>query len=71
MRTLISNLRVGANWRSVIPGLARAFVLHEKVFFIPPHALAESFIGNPCEMSETPRGLATYLRTLWFLFAPL
>ena len=30
MRTLISNLRVGANWRSVIPGLARAFVLHEK-----------------------------------------
>lgn len=31
MRTLISNLRVGANWRSVIPALARAFVLHEKV----------------------------------------
>ena len=30
MRTLISNLRVGANWRSVIPGLARAFVAHEK-----------------------------------------
>ena len=30
VRTLISNLRVGANWRSVIPGLARAFVLHEK-----------------------------------------
>ena len=30
MRTLISNLRVGANWRSVIPGLARAFVAHDK-----------------------------------------
>lgn len=30
VRTLISNLRVGANWRSVIPGLARAFVAHEK-----------------------------------------
>ena len=30
VRTLISNLRVGANWRSVIPGLARAFVYHDK-----------------------------------------
>lgn len=30
VRTLISNLRVGANWRSVLPGLARAFVYHEK-----------------------------------------
>ena len=30
VRTLISNLRVGANWRSVMPGLARAFLLHER-----------------------------------------
>jgi hypothetical protein len=27
-RTLVRNLRVGANWRSVVPALARAVVLH-------------------------------------------
>ena len=28
VRTLVSNLRVGANWRSVIGALARAALLH-------------------------------------------
>ena len=28
MRTLVANLRVGANWRSVIGSLARAVLLH-------------------------------------------
>ena len=28
VRTLVSNLRVGANWRSVIGALARATLLH-------------------------------------------
>lgn len=30
MRTLVSNLRVGANWRSVIGAMARAVVLHKE-----------------------------------------
>ncbi len=29
-RTLVQNLRVGANWRSVIPALAKAIVLHKE-----------------------------------------
>lgn len=29
-RTLVQNLRVGANWRSVVPALARAVVLHRE-----------------------------------------
>ena len=30
VRTLVSNLRVGANWRSVIGALARAALLHSE-----------------------------------------
>ena len=30
VRTLVSNLRVGANWRSVIGAMARAVVLHKE-----------------------------------------
>ena len=30
VRTLVSNLRVGANWRSVIGAMARAVVLHRE-----------------------------------------
>lgn len=30
VRTLVSNLRVGANWRSVIGALARATLLHSE-----------------------------------------
>jgi DNA ligase 1 len=29
VRTLVQNLRVGANWRSVVPALARAVVIHQ------------------------------------------
>ena len=29
-RTLVQNLRVGANWRSVVPALAKAVVLHKE-----------------------------------------
>ena len=30
VRTLVSNLRVGANWRSVIGAMARAVVMHRE-----------------------------------------
>lgn len=30
VRTLVSNMRVGANWRSVIGAMARAVVLHRE-----------------------------------------
>lgn len=30
VRTLVSNLRVGANWRSVIGAMARAVMLHQE-----------------------------------------
>jgi len=35
VRTLVSNLRVGANWRSVIGAMARAVVLHQEGPRIP------------------------------------
>ena len=48
MRTLISNLRVGANWRSVMPGLARAFLLHEK----GPHVSKAEMDAASAQVSE-------------------
>lgn len=35
MRTLVQNLRVGANWRSVIGPLAKAVVLHKEGMRVP------------------------------------
>ena len=35
VRTLVSNLRVGANWRSVIGAMARAVVMHREGFRVP------------------------------------
>ena len=48
VRTLISNLRVGANWRSVMPGLARAFLLHEK----GPHVSKAEMDAASAQVSE-------------------
>ena len=35
VRTLVSNLRVGANWRSVIGAMARAVVMHREGSRVP------------------------------------
>jgi len=31
VRTLVQNLRVGANWRSIVGALAKATLLHRRV----------------------------------------
>ncbi|KAG2439579.1 hypothetical protein HXX76_004931 [Chlamydomonas incerta] len=38
VRTLISNLRVGANWRSVLAPLGRAILLHQRAATMTAHA---------------------------------
>ncbi len=37
VRTLVQNLRVGANWRSVIGSLSRAVLLHAEASVRPPN----------------------------------
>lgn len=53
VRTLVQALRVGANWRSVVPALAKAFVIHS----VQADALAE-FLEKEASLSTSSAAAA-------------
>ncbi|KAK9865080.1 hypothetical protein WJX84_011403 [Apatococcus fuscideae] len=54
VRTLVQNLRVGANWRSVIGALARAIVIHQQGPRVPKQRLEAAATAASAAFHQCP-----------------
>ncbi|KAK9840432.1 hypothetical protein WJX74_009841 [Apatococcus lobatus] len=54
VRTLVQNLRVGANWRSVIGALARAIVIHQQGARVPKQRLEAAAAAASAAFHQCP-----------------
>lgn len=61
IRTLVRNLRVGANWRSVMPALGKAILLHKMMPEFPPKEELENAATSSIDMYHIAPNIDTLI----------